>query len=413
MVVGGGLVSGTMHQPPADPTQDALSPLRTTVELVSRRNVSQASSRSMIARLPTQGMDAQLNQADATNATLVLELHLPKLEPGESIVIRRMAGLEPPVTPADGVDVPIADADGVVVDQGLSPDTNYAYTAFLSRPEAKPEVLATALASTTLYPTELAPGDSLVAGERLVSPDHSHYFTVSPEGRAALFNSLGQKIWTFGVDAAPDATVVMQSNGELVVASEGHTMWSSKTTVEGSSLFLTDAGELQILQAGAVLWSSADNGDQLRGGDSPYVVSAQGWTQPASGPFRSPFGGRRHPISGGYRQHEGIDLMGGGRGQPFYAAADGVVETIRCDSGGNWTLVIDHGQGVTTRYLHWDGMSNILVEEGQAVVAGQHVANVGNSGYSTGAHLHFEVRRNDQATDPVAFLKEHGVQPIW
>jgi len=367
----------------------------------------------MIARLPSQSLNAELNEAEATNAALVLELQLPKLEPGESIVIRRVAGLEPPVTPADGVDVPLSGDDGVVVDQGLSPDTNYAYTAFLSRPESKPEVLATAVASTTLYPTEMAPGDSLVEGERLVSPDYSHYFTVSPDGRAALFNSLGQKIWTFGVAAAPDATVVMQTNGELVVASEGSAVWSSHTTAEGASLILTDGGELQIVLDGAVLWSSASHGDQLRGGDSPYVVSAQGWTQPASGPFRSPFGGRRHPISGGYRQHEGIDLMGGGRGHPFYAAADGVVETIRCDSGGNWTLVIDHGDGVTTRYLHWDGMSNILVEEGQAVVAGQHVANVGNSGYSTGAHLHFEVRIDDQATDPVAYLKEHGVQPIW
>jgi len=367
----------------------------------------------MTARMQTQAVNAQLSQAEATNATLVLELDLPALAPGETIAIRRAAGVQPPATPAEGVEVPASSAGGEIIDQGLSPDTNYAYTAFLQRPGVKPEVVATAVASTKLYPTTLAPGDSLIAGERLASPDSSYYFALSQDGKAALFNTMGQKIWTFDVEAAPEAAVVMQSNGELVVTSLGNTLWTSNTTASGASLNLTDQGVLQIELDGAVLWSSAANGNQLRGGDSPYVVSADGWTQPAPGPFRSPFGGRIHPIAGVYRQHEGIDLMGGGRGKPFYAAADGVVETIRCDSGGNWTLIIDHGDGITTRYLHWDGMSNVLVEEGQAVVAGQHVANVGNSGYSTGAHLHFEVRINDVATDPVAFLKEHGVQPVW
>ena len=413
LVVGGGLVGGAFDGPPKEPSLDALSPLRTTVELVSRRNVAQAPSRSMTARLQSQGVDARMSQANATNATLVLELNLPKLGPDETISIRRSAGLQPPATPAEGVEVAINGSDGVVVDEGLSPDTNYAYTVFLHREGAKPEIVATTVGSTTLYPTELAPGDSLVAGERLVSPDNSYFFTVSQEGQAALYNDRNQKIWTFDVGAADQAEVVMQTNGELVVTSNGQAVWTSHTSVGGASLSLTDNGVLLIQQNGTIFWSSTANGDQLHGGDSPYVISSDGWTQPAAGPFRSPFGGRMHPIAGVYKQHEGIDLKGGGRGQPIYAAADGVVETIRCDSGGNWTLVIDHGDGITTRYLHWDGMENVLVKEGQRVVAGQHVANVGNSGYSTGPHLHFEVRIDDQATDPVAFLKDHGVQPNW
>ncbi|MCL1830582.1 MAG: M23 family metallopeptidase, partial [Oscillospiraceae bacterium] len=164
---------------------------------------------------------------------------------------------------------------------------------------------------------------------------------------------------------------------------------------------------------GAVLWSSSQNGSQLHGGDSPYVVSADGWTQPGAGPLRSPFGGRLHPIQRVYKQHEGIDLLAGGRGKPIYAAHDGVVKDVRCDSGGNWTLVINHGAGITTRYLHMDGLPNILVEEGEKGVAGQHVANVGNSGNSTGPHLHFEVRINDEPTDPIAFLAGHGVSLIF
>jgi murein DD-endopeptidase MepM/ murein hydrolase activator NlpD len=148
----------------------------------------------------------------------------------------------------------------------------------------------------------------------------------------------------------------------------------------------------------------------LRGADSPFAVTAQGWTQPSAGKLSSPFGGRNHPIFGGYRQHEGVDLLGGGRGKPIYAAADGVVSTIRVDSGGNPTLIIDHGNGVTTSYLHWDGMNNVLVKEGDKVVAGQQVARIGNTGNSTGPHLHFEVRINGQSTDPIPYLKNLGVE---
>lgn len=71
-------------------------------------------------------------------------------------------------------------------------------------------------------------------------------------------------------------------------------------------------------------------------------------------------------------------------------------------------VIIDHGGGVTTAYAHMFP-NGVLVNVGQRVVAGQQVAAVGNDGVSTGCHLHFEVRRNGIATDPMAFLATQGV----
>ena len=73
-----------------------------------------------------------------------------------------------------------------------------------------------------------------------------------------------------------------------------------------------------------------------------------------------------------------------------------------------WTIDIDHGGGIMTRYKHmWD--HGILVKAGAQVAAGQQIGKTGSSGWSTGAHLHFEVRVNGEATDPVEFMKSVGI----
>ena len=76
--------------------------------------------------------------------------------------------------------------------------------------------------------------------------------------------------------------------------------------------------------------------------------------------------------------------------------------------GSNGTIVIDHGGGVQTVYLHMYA-SGILVQDGQKVTAGQQIARIGSSGQSTGCHLHFQVMINGSPTDPVAFMKTVGI----
>lgn len=87
------------------------------------------------------------------------------------------------------------------------------------------------------------------------------------------------------------------------------------------------------------------------------------------------------------RQHQGIDLAARA-GQPIYAMSDGTVIHSGWEKGYGQSVVLDHGQGLTTRYAH---CSKLLVPVGRTVTKGQAIAKVGSSGHSTGPHLHFEV----------------------
>jgi murein DD-endopeptidase MepM/ murein hydrolase activator NlpD len=307
------------------------------------------------------------------------------------------------------VDVPLPAEAGSVQDYGLQPDTAYSYTLFIQRPGEKPEILAQVVATTSRFPTELLPGQSLAAGERLTSPSNSHFVAVEEDGAVVLCNSLNQKIWSLDADPDPAAALTLTEEGTLTVTQGGETVWAAEAPVAAQKLILTDDGALQLLGAGdEVVWSSTEAGYQLRGGDSPYTVSPDGWTLPGAGPVSSPFGMRIHPIYRVSKLHSGVDMTSG-RGKPIFAAHDGKVTRVYQDSGGNWTIEIDHGGSVMTRYLHMDGLGGILVQEGDEVVAGEQIARTGSSGQSTGPHLHFEVAVNGDTIDPIPFLAEHGV----
>jgi murein DD-endopeptidase MepM/ murein hydrolase activator NlpD len=328
--------------------------------------------------------------------------------PGSVITLRRGVGDAPPLTPAEGVEVPLGPEPGLVQDSGLQPDTSYSYTLFIKRPGQKPEVLARVIATTSRYPTELLPGQWLDQGDRVTSPSNTHFVTVEEDGAVVLYNNLNQKLWSLDAEPQPGASLRLTAEGALVVAHGDTTAWTADSAA-AVKLILTDEGALQLLSAAnKVIWSSKEAGYQLRGGDSPYTVSDDGWSQPGAGPIVSPFGVRLHPIYRSYRMHNGVDMTTG-RGKPIYAAHDGTVTRVYQDSGGNWTIEIDHGAGVVTKYLHMDGLGNILVTEGEDVVAGEQIARTGSSGQSTGPHLHFEVHVNGSATDPITFLKGHQV----
>lgn len=99
--------------------------------------------------------------------------------------------------------------------------------------------------------------------------------------------------------------------------------------------------------------------------------------------------------------HKGLDIAAS-NGTPIYAAADGVVTYAQYNNGGYGYLVkISHGNGVETYYAH---CSKLLVSKGQTVKAGDHIAAVGSTGYSTGNHLHFEIRLNGSQVNPQKYL---------
>ena len=115
----------------------------------------------------------------------------------------------------------------------------------------------------------------------------------------------------------------------------------------------------------------------------------------------SPFGGRISPITGSWEGHSGVDI-GAPYGTPILASSDGVVITSGFNTGGYGNyVVIDHGGGIYTLYAH---ASSLNVSSGQIVSAGQMIASVGSTGWSTGPHLHFEVRVNGSCVDPSGYI---------
>ncbi|HBS58710.1 MAG TPA: peptidase M23, partial [Firmicutes bacterium] len=121
---------------------------------------------------------------------------------------------------------------------------------------------------------------------------------------------------------------------------------------------------------------------------------------PAAGQITSPFGWRMHPVFGTQKFHTGIDI-GADYGDAVAAADSGVVIHADWLGGYGKAVIIDHGNGLQTLYAH---NSELLVYEGQAVRKGQTISRVGSTGYSTGPHLHFEVRQNGTPTNPMAYL---------
>ena len=118
--------------------------------------------------------------------------------------------------------------------------------------------------------------------------------------------------------------------------------------------------------------------------------------------FTSGYGVRSDPFGGGASRHMGIDLAGP-VGTPIYATADGVVSASGFNNGGYGNLIkLDHGRGVETRYGH---LSAMLVSAGQRVSRGQMIGRMGSTGRSTGSHLHYEVRIEGRAVNPIPFMK--------
>ncbi len=127
------------------------------------------------------------------------------------------------------------------------------------------------------------------------------------------------------------------------------------------------------------------------------------FAMPVKDNFRwtSGFGMRRDPKGAGMRMHEGTD-MAGAYGTAIYATADGTVTFAGWHAGYGRHIKIQHANGIMTTYSH---LSQIRVDVGQRVSRGDRIGDMGNSGRSTGTHLHYEVRVNGTPVNPMTFIK--------
>lgn len=128
---------------------------------------------------------------------------------------------------------------------------------------------------------------------------------------------------------------------------------------------------------------------------TPSIWPVKGWVT-------SDFGARHDPYTGEKVMHMGLDISGP-YGKEIIAPSDGTVVFAGLEGGYGNVLVIDHGYGIKTRYGH---LASIRVKPGERVKRGQHIAGLGNTGRSTGPHLHYEVRVNGVSENPHKYILE-------
>lgn len=163
---------------------------------------------------------------------------------------------------------------------------------------------------------------------------------------------------------------------------------------------IAEGGQLELDQLGRQLPPPFE--ERLQRAAQALTLSRAyglGWPVSTSHPVTSPFGHRDHPLLGRNQLHTGVDLSMP-IGTPVKAVADGMIRRASEDAINGRLLVIDHGHGVTTAYCH---NSALRVKAGDKVTRGQLVAHSGNTGRSTGPHLHYQLELANEPVDPLAF----------
>lgn len=129
---------------------------------------------------------------------------------------------------------------------------------------------------------------------------------------------------------------------------------------------------------------------------------------PVKGILTSGFGYRSDPVTHGRGDHQGVDIAAA-PGQPVRASADGIVVRAGTLGGLGRAIHLAHGYGITTRYGH---LSKVEVRPGQRVKRGDVIGRVGNTGRSTGYHLHYEVRQDGEPVNPLVYILDNGGGPL-
>ena len=208
---------------------------------------------------------------------------------------------------------------------------------------------------------------------------------------------LDQKLRTFSVLSDPDRNLAIGPVGHK--PGEGDDSHLSALDLEDTGTVTAKVDSLTV-QATKQEQSLQELNEYFQDQKSLLASAPSIW--PARGWVTSDFGHRLDPYTSERTMHKGLDIAAG-FGAPVVAPADGTVVFAATEGGYGNVLVIDHGYNIKTRYGH---LSEILVKAGQKVKRGDKVAATGNTGRSTGPHLHYEVRVNGIPENPRKFILE-------
>jgi len=180
------------------------------------------------------------------------------------------------------------------------------------------------------------------------------------------------------------------------------TVWLDETT--GDRIDITDERLSTLFRRSDLVYQSlVESVEQMEYNRRKFSRTPSTW--PTSGRISSGFGARPHPIFGSIRPHEGIDIYAA-KGTPIRATADGQVIRAGWKVGYGLTLLIDHDYGYRTFYAH---CSKLKKKKGDLVKRGEIIALVGNTGVTTGPHLHYEVRIDGKSVNPSNYILGEAV----
>lgn len=168
---------------------------------------------------------------------------------------------------------------------------------------------------------------------------------------------------------------------------------TTQNTIPQKSMSLGKGGTSELLENGKAPKNMSF---------APYTITAKISNPLPNGKISSPFGFRKDPISGKYGFHAGLDIAAP-EGSRIAAAYNGTVKKVGEDDKAGKYVLLEHSDGLTTFYCH---CSEVLVVEGENIRAGETIAKVGSTGYSTGPHLHFEIRIGNIKYNPILVLED-------
>ena len=208
-------------------------------------------------------------------------------------------------------------------------------------------------------------------------------------------------------ERSPEGLVLLSTEANAVRANRFRRILTVKTALRSvfavavattSVAASADSGDAQF-KALFQSWKKMDQVGQSAPADQGSM-SVPSLKPVANLNFSSFYGVRSDPFRGTAAMHAGVDIPGP-MGTPVYATADGIVERAGWTGGYGNLVELEHGKGLETRYGH---LSKIMVAQGQRVKRGDVIALMGSTGRSTGSHLHYEVRMDGRAVNPVPYL---------